>query len=139
MRKVINSSLLPLIVLGSALAVKPVYAASTIDDCQPKAQDSAEYSRCLDVVIDKVDREMQTWINNQIFILEELAMNTGRNSALKMFKRSQSNFIRFREDNCRWQYLALSPNEFAAPAYKKCYIRASQDRIKELEVLNSNI
>ena len=139
MRKIVNLPLLALVLFGTVVTAVPAHATSTLEACKPKAQDSVEYSRCLDVVIDKVDREMQTWINNQIFILEELAMNTGRNSALKMFKRSQSNFIRFREDNCRWQYLALSPNEFAAPAYKKCYIRASKDRIKELELLNSNM
>ncbi len=114
-------------------------AAKTIESCKSKMADPVEYSRCLDGVIDVVERELQTWVNNQIFILEELAINTGRTSALNMFKRSQSNFIQYREDNCRWQYLALSPSNESAPAYKKCYIRASLDRINELSLLNSNI
>ena len=80
-----------------------------------------------------VDRELQTWINNQTFLLEDLVLTTGRGSALTMFNRSQTNFITFRENNCRWQYLALSPSKDAGPAFKKCYILSTQTRIKELE------
>lgn len=110
-----------------------------MESCQEKMEDTVEYSRCLDSVIEVVDRELQTWVNNQVYILEELAMNTGRTSALSMFRRSQANFIKYREDNCRWQYLAVSPSPDSGPAYKTCYIRASKDRIKELTLLNSNI
>jgi uncharacterized protein YecT (DUF1311 family) len=115
------------------------YAARTMEKCQEKLEDTIEYSRCLDGVIEVIDRELQTWVNNQVYILEELAMNTGRTSALSMFRRSQANFIKYREDNCRWQYLAVSPSPDSGPAYKACYIRASKDRIKELSLLNSNI
>ncbi len=114
-------------------------AAKTIESCQDKMKDNIEYSRCLDGVIEVADRELQTWVNNQVFILEELAMNTGRKSALSMFRRSQTNFIKFREDNCRWQYLAVSPHPNSGPVYKKCYIRATKDRIKELDLINTNI
>jgi len=114
----------------------PSFASKTIKSCADKEAITVDYARCLDGVADSTDRELQTWINNQVFILEELAMDTGRKSALNMFKRSQSHFIRYREDNCRWQYLALSPSVKATSAYKKCYVRATLDRIKELSLLN---
>jgi uncharacterized protein YecT (DUF1311 family) len=90
-------------------------------------------SRCLDTIIDHIDREMQMWVNNQTFILEELAVKAGRSSALSMFKRAQNNFVKYQEDNCRWQYLAISPDQRAPLAYKKCYILLAVNRIKELQ------
>ncbi|NMP31367.1 DUF1311 domain-containing protein [Thalassotalea sp. M1531] len=111
--------------------------AKSVEDCDTKQTDNIEYSRCLDGVKESIDRELQTWVNNQVFILEEFALQTGRKSALNMFKRSQSNFIKYRENNCRWQYLALSPGTGAGPAYKKCYIKLSQNRIEELNALNT--
>ncbi|WP_448214273.1 lysozyme inhibitor LprI family protein [Colwellia sp. MEBiC06753] len=106
--------------------------AKSVADCDEKFTDNVEYSRCLDLVKDNVERELQTWVNNQVFVLEEMALKTGRTSPLKMFKRSQDDFIKFRENNCRWQYLALSPGTGAAPAYKKCFITISKNRIDEL-------
>ena len=50
--------------------------------------------------------------------------------------RELQTWINFRENDCRWQYLAISPGTGAASAYKKCYILVSQSRIKELESIN---
>ncbi len=111
-------------------------AKETIASCQTKMTTTAELSRCLDGIKDLKDRELQTWVNNQVFILEELAASTGRRSSLEMFKRSQRNFISYRENNCRWQYLVISPDASAATAYKKCYITLTQYRIEELTNLN---
>jgi len=112
------------------------YAKKTLENCESSQKTTSGLSSCLDIVKEAVDRELQTWINNQIFILEEFALATGRRSALDMFKRSQRNFITFRENDCRWQYLAISPGKGAASAYKKCYILVSKNRIKELENIN---
>jgi uncharacterized protein YecT (DUF1311 family) len=112
------------------------YAKKSIDECELTQKTTSGLSGCLDIVKQAVDRELQTWINNQVFILEEFASVTGREAALNMFKRSQRNFITFRENDCRWQYLAISPGTGAASAYKKCYILVSQSRIKELESIN---
>ena len=103
-----------------------------------KIKKTAPKARCLDTVIEKTDRELQTWVNNQTFTLEELAIKTGRNSALQLFKRSQTAFIKYREDNCRWQYLAAINNSSSTIAYKKCYIYLSEDRIKELSQIKNN-
>lgn len=111
-------------------------AKNNVNTCESTMDSSAKISRCLDGIRDKKDRELQTWINNQIFILEELSLQNGRRSSLDMFKRSQRNFISYRENNCRWQYLVLAPNESAAIAYKKCYITLTQDRINELTDIN---
>lgn len=128
-----NKSLSLTIVLVSQLLVSASsYAAKTLDNCESSTRTPAELSRCLDGVKDVTDRELQTWVNNHIFNLEEKAIITGRSSALKMFKRSQSNFITFRDNDCRWQYLSVPPEQNAGNAYKKCYILLSKFRIKEL-------
>jgi len=108
------------------------HAQTTLDKCESTEQTSAGLSRCLDTVKDAIDRELQTWVNNHTFNLEEKAIITGRYSSLNMFKRSQSSFITFRDNDCRWQYLMISPDKGASSAYKKCYILLSKSRIKEL-------
>ena len=116
---------------------KTAYAEKTIEICNQKEQSHVALSQCLDRKIDALDRELQTWINNQIFVLEEFALTTGRRSSLEMFRRSQRNFTTYRENNCRWQYLFISPNIDAAPTYKKCYILLTRDRINELSKINN--
>lgn len=109
---------------------------TTIAGCEKQAGDNIELSACLDKVNESVDKELTTWINNQTFILQETAQATGRHSALKHFKISQQEFEKFRETNCKWQFLALSPGTGAAAAYKKCYIRLNKARIKELNLIS---
>lgn len=123
--------IISLCISGNALAYQP----KKLDDCNKSFDTTAELSHCLDLVKDAIDRELQTWINNQVFILEEFALVTGRRSALEMFKRSQRNFITYRENNCRWQYLHISPDKGAAAAFKKCYIVTTRNRISELSQL----
>jgi uncharacterized protein YecT (DUF1311 family) len=97
--------------------IAPAQAGTSLSDCDKNKMNNISFSQCLDRVKTSLDRELQTWVNNQTFILEEVALVTGRQAALDMFKRSQSNFITFRANNCRWQYLALSPGTGAGPAY----------------------
>ena len=128
-KKILPISLL----IGAQLLFSPaVFSQKTIEECETEKQSPEKESRCFDEVKDTLDRELQTWINNHVFILEEKSIETGRSSALKMFKRSQNDFITFRDNNCRWQYLAISPNKGANKAYKKCYITVTQSRINEL-------
>ncbi|WP_114325497.1 lysozyme inhibitor LprI family protein [Candidatus Colwellia aromaticivorans] len=126
---------LNVLIVSQLLLSTPSYAQKTVDECEKAEQTTEKLSRCLDGVKDVVDRELQTWVNNHIFNLEEKALITGRYSTLKMFKRSQSNFITFRDNDCRWQYLVISPDKGAGNAYKKCYILLSQSRIKELSLV----
>jgi len=130
----LSTLLYPLLMISSANAAKD------IADCHKKTADeisSAPMSRCLDGVISFVDRELQTWVNLHTFNLEEKALINGRYSALKMFKRSQSNFITYRENDCRWQYLAISPEKGADLAYKTCYVLSSQSRITALSKIDT--
>lgn len=122
------------IIVALSLTSYTVHATKEISDCSNKVEDIEGYSMCLDRIKDATDRELQTWINNQTFELEELAASTGRRSPLNMFNRSQRNFIEYRENNCRWQYLANSPSAKAASTYKMCYILMSKNRIKELSI-----
>ncbi len=112
------------------------YAKKSIGECEATQKSNSGLSSCFDIVKKAADRELQTWVNNQVFILEELALSTGRRAALNMFNRSQRNFITFRENDCRWQYLVVSPDTSAASAYKKCYILVTKSRIKELALIN---
>ncbi len=104
----------------------------SISTCGAAKLSEIKYSQCLDVVKNKVDSELTTWVNNQTFVLEENVKATGRKSSYYMFKRSQQNFITYRENNCKWQYLIELPSSTSATAYKICYIIMSKDRIKEL-------
>ncbi|KGJ87687.1 lysozyme inhibitor LprI family protein [Colwellia psychrerythraea] len=130
-----NKLLLACALSSTLLMNNSAHAVKTIEKCQKQTADdvsSASMSRCLDGVISYVDRELQTWVNLHTFNLEEKALVNGRYSALKMFKRSQSNFITYRENDCRWQYLAISPERGADLAYKTCYVLLSQSRITAL-------
>ncbi|MEW6991726.1 lysozyme inhibitor LprI family protein [Colwelliaceae bacterium 6441] len=127
-----STVILSLLFAGQTFAFQP----KSINECEKAYKSTPQLSRCLDLVKDVTDRELQTWINNQIFILEEFAIVTGRRSALEMFKRSQRNFITYRENNCRWQYLHISPETGAAAAFKKCYILTTRNRIEELSQLD---
>lgn len=131
----INRLLLALSCLQLGI-LTPAYALKTLDSCEKLKASNIEYSQCLDLAKEAIERELQTWVNNQIFSLEEQALTTGRQSALEMFKRSQKNFITYRENDCRWQYLAKSPSITAASTYKKCYIQLTRNRINELDMAN---
>lgn len=131
-----NSRLNKYVLTSFLLLSYPAMAKDTIESCEKDMTTTAEVSRCLDGVKEKKERELQTWVNNQTFILEALAANNGRHAALNMFKRSQRNFISYRENNCRWQYLVVAPDASAAGAYKKCFITLTQYRIEELANLN---
>lgn len=123
------------------LIISSVHAAKSIEECEKENVDellSPSMSKCLDDVITQVDRDLQTWVNLHTFNLEEKALINGRYSALKMFKRSQSNFITYRENDCRWQYLAVSPERGANLAYKRCYVLLSQSRITALNNIKTN-
>lgn len=132
-----TKKLLPLsiLILTQFLFSTLVHAQKTLSECEKVEQTSKNFSRCLDEVKETLDRELQTWVNNHAFNLEEKALVTGRYSALKMFKRSQNDFITFRDNDCRWQYLAVSPEKGANKAYKKCYIAVTKTRIKELSLI----
>ncbi len=121
-----------LLLLAPTISEASYKSNKSIQQCL-KQKSVSKASQCLDIIIDKTDRELATWVNNQTFNLEELAIKTGRKSALSLFKRSQSDFMNYRENNCRWQYLAISPDIHASNAYKKCYILVSRDRINELK------
>ncbi len=120
--------------ISAALFTGFAHAAKTVEDCQKKKASATDYAMCLDRVQELVDRELQTWVNNQTFELEDLSLSSGRGTPLEMFKRSQRNFLTYRENNCRWQYLATTPSTEAANVYKMCYIYLSKNRIKELSL-----
>jgi len=124
--------LLSVFIISQYLLSPIVFAQNSVDECKKMSATPKNQSRCLDNIKAELDRKLQTWVNNHVFNLEEKALSTGRYAALKMFKRSQNDFITFRDNDCRWQYLAISPGKGAELAYKKCYIDVTQSRIDEL-------
>jgi uncharacterized protein YecT (DUF1311 family) len=56
-----------------------------------------------------------------------------------MFKRSQSSFVTYRENTCRWQYLNISPDLGADVAYKSCYVTLSKTRVSLLTSINTEV
>ena len=125
-------------ILGLGLVTLPSEAktARTIEQCESKFTNNVEFSQCLDTVKNLTERELTAWVNNKTFELEDLASVTGRSGALNMFKRSQKNFMTFRENNCKFYYLELSPGSGAGAAYKKCFIAMTKARIKELNEIS---
>ena len=104
----------------------------TIGTCEQTTKTPETFSACLDTLIEKKRRTLTTWTNNQLFVLQELQETNGRGDALRLFHRSNKYFETYRENNCRWQYLQLAPDKKANLAYKKCFIRMTNDRINEL-------
>lgn len=120
----------------SAASFAQAAKEKTIDNCKEKTKSKINYSICLDEVKLSKDRELTTWVNNQVFILDEIAKETGRSSSLKIFKRSQADFEKYRENSCRWQFIAYGQDNKAVPIYKECYIKLTKHRINELSSLN---
>ncbi|QOL24766.1 DUF1311 domain-containing protein [Thalassotalea sp. LPB0316] len=124
-------------IAGTSLAL-PAHAktARTIEQCEQKFTDNLAFSQCLDTVKTLAERELTAWVNNKTFELEDLVSVTGRSGALNMFKKAQKNFETYRENNCKFYYLEISPGTGAASAYKKCYIKMTKARIAELDELS---
>jgi uncharacterized protein YecT (DUF1311 family) len=117
----------------NALALTPTISPKAIEQCEKQTDTTQKLSRCLDGVIEKVDKEVELWTTNQIFTLEELSLKTGRSAALTMFKRAQNTYQKYQQDTCRWQYLAASPDPRANIYYKKCYILLGISQIEHLQ------
>ncbi len=110
----------------------PIQAAKTVAQCEKIKNNVIKTSRCFDTVKAATERELKIWVNNYTLNLGHSPENLPN---LRMFKRSQNNFITFRENDCRWQYLSSKEHVRADIIYKKCYISLSQQRIKELSLI----
>jgi uncharacterized protein YecT (DUF1311 family) len=133
MNKVIPALLLSLIFFPAISS-----AQNALQVCEKESQELEKLSACYDILIERKNRDLQTWVNNQEFLLQEVEKNTGRDGALKVFKRGHKNFIRFREDNCRMYYLSKMPAPEASTDYKRCLIITTQQRIDELMEFSLN-
>lgn len=102
-----------------------------IKDCH-NYDEKEKASACLDNVMNKADKELALWINNQEFTLTEQMKVTGRKGAVSVFRRSQRDFESFRTNNCRWYYLTEMTESKSDLVYKSCYINVTNFRIKEL-------
>lgn len=118
--------------LGSAKSL----ASEGLTDCASSRESAVGYLRCLDRRIERLNNDITLWGNNKIFELEGVSKLTGRTDALSLFKKAQKSFHKYRENNCRWQYLLLLPDITAgAISYKECFIKMSETRVAELKQL----
>jgi len=118
-------SILFLLVLTASV---PVAAEQT--DCQSQRQFSIAYSRCLDQQLENLQRELQTWENNHVLQLEDIATKSGRKEPLLNFRKSRKSFKTYSTEHCRWQYLAMVPDsQAAATLYKECMLELMQGQI----------
>lgn len=102
--------------------------------CQTKFDDKVNYSACLDSVLVKKQRELSTWNKSMNFKLQEVAELNGRKDAITLFSSSQQEFERFKNKNCKWQYLTLLPDtHIAANMTKECEIYMTIQRTNELK------
>lgn len=132
-----RSPFLPLLLLMAfSLPSTPLLASDRVNECAANRDTSVAYLRCLDRQLSALDRDMTLWNNNKIFALEKIAKNTGRKDVLHLFKKAQKSFIKYREHNCRWQYLQLIPDTTAgAIRYKECMVEMAEVRVTELKQL----
>ncbi|WP_159819910.1 lysozyme inhibitor LprI family protein [Colwellia sp. 20A7] len=126
--KQISSALL----ITHLLLSDPVYAHNALDECKKVEQTPKSQLHCLDRLKLALEHELQTSINTHVLNLEEKITPTWRPAALKLFRRSESDFLSFREHECRWQYFATPPEQSAKITYKQCYILITQNRIDQL-------
>ena len=108
-----------------------------IKRCKSKFGSEVAYSTCLDSVLSDKIRELKTWHKSIDLKLQEISSYNGRRDAMVLFKKSSQTFDKFKENNCKWQYLSLLPDIYAAGNMsKECHIYMTIQRINELRQLN---
>ncbi len=123
-----------LLLIVFSLLTKPAIAAGSLTQCAQSRESSVEYLRCLDRKLSALNNEITLWNNNKIFALEAKAKDTGRKDVLHLFKKAQKSFTKYRENNCRWQYLEQIPDTTAgAISYKECLVEMSRIRVQQLK------
>ena len=105
--------------------------------CKSKFGNKVAYSTCLDGVLSDKTRELKTWQKSINLKLQELTSFNGRRDTMVLFKKSSRAFEKFKENNCKWQYLSLLPDIYTAGNMsKECHIYMTIERIHELKQLN---
>ena len=105
------------------------------DGCDKEKMTNLSYLRCLDNKIVLEKRTADTWITKIQLDLEKKQNETGNLQLLRVFKRSEQDFEKFIEDNCRWRYLNRLPDTIAAAiAYKRCELLSIQKHIELLQL-----
>jgi predicted component of viral defense system (DUF524 family) len=96
--------------------------------------ETKQYIRCLDKVIEDLEREQKMWVNKLTLDLEKIKEDTGNSQLLPIFLRSVKNQASYQEDSCRWRYLQKMPNATkAAITYKQCEIAILNQHLNVLK------
>ncbi|MFT4926782.1 MAG: hypothetical protein ACI8WB_002881 [Phenylobacterium sp.] len=113
------------------------FAADGVKQCASSRDTAIDYLRCLDRKMNALESDLTLWGNSHIFALEAKSKVTGRRDTMHVFKKAQKSFVKYREHNCRWQYLSMIPDTSAgAIRYKECMIDMSQTRVESLKRLS---
>jgi hypothetical protein len=124
---------LPLLVLFFS-----VFPLSAQQACDPGSLNKVDYMQCLDQQLEQTRRELTTWENNHLFKLEEQAASSGRQDGLKLFNKARQTFTLYTEQDCRWQFIGLLPDNNAASAtYKQCQLFHIKQRIELLKQVHA--
>lgn len=108
--------------------------ADTLTACDGNRGSQVEYMRCLDRQIANLESQIKLWENNKLYQLEELSKLSGRKDAISTFKKSSKTFATFADQHCRWQYVTLLPDTFAAARkYKECTVEVFNQRVVDLK------
>lgn len=108
--------------------------AAALEACDKSRNSQVEYMRCLDRQIATLESQMKLWENSKLYELDELAKSTGRKDAITTFKKSVTSFATFADQHCRWQYVTLLPDTFAAARkFKECTVEVFFHRVRDLK------
>lgn len=118
--------------------LSPASGNNLIEKCKIKTKDNnlKKLEICLDGAIETSQRQLNTWVNAHRFNLEDQVEKSGRRAVLRLFEQAQNDFEVYRENNCRWYYLANTPSDYASIEYKQCIIRHNDQRSVELSKIS---
>lgn len=129
--------LLPLTFNLSADEVAGRFNIKEVKNCKSRFENKVSYSTCLDSALSEKVRVLNTWKESLNLKLKEVTSYNGRRDAIVLLKKSNQAFEKFKENNCKWQYLSLLPDiNDAANMSKECHIYMTIQRINELKQLN---
>ncbi len=117
------------LLLSNGLSIVPF-----ADGCTNNSQNQIQYMRCLDSKLDEIKRKNTSWINKIKIDLQKRANEQDDSAPLVVFTRSEQRFNKYVEDECRWRYLNMLPDNMAAGlAFKQCELQLLHQRIAMLQ------
>ncbi|AWB68298.1 hypothetical protein C2869_18595 [Saccharobesus litoralis] len=120
--------------LLAPLASQAAPSAKDIEtSCKNASTRSVTYSMCLDEKLKTTQTSYDAWIQSREIELEKVAKDTGRESIIYEFKKSNDFYKQFIESQCRRVFFENQSKGNAADRYRVCKIRQMLSRIEQME------